>query len=206
VFNNILSISRGYYEWLRSQTIRSETGKNNTDPNGRNVPNVDHTKFEAIYLASLMLDVIEEMPYADLSLKYKIERGHIEFIQREVAKYTTQVVIYCNHNGSRNLGGAIGSLNQRITFSSKSDLLELMRIPNMRKDVARILFQANILTIDTFMHIRKDTIIAMVEKSLKVIMPARDIVAIVEDLKTNARLMIRQAKEQEERDQRLLEM
>jgi replicative superfamily II helicase len=190
--------------WLRGRTLSSETGKNNTDPNGRDIPNVDHTKFESIYLASLMLDVSEEMPYNLLSVKYKIERGHIEFIQREVAKYTTQIAIYCNHNGSRNLGGAIGCLNQRITFSSKSDLLELMRIPNMRKDVARILFQANILTIETFVHIRIDTIISMVQKTLKVIMSTDEVVAIVKDLKENAKLILRQAKEQEERDQRLL--
>lgn len=100
--------------------------------------------FERIYTACVLECLIDEMSLSEIEKKYNIERGTIQSLQTNASSYTGQVTRFVESMEFLPLAAALQQFIKRLSFGVRNDLVELMRLPSMRREIARKLFDKGI--------------------------------------------------------------
>ncbi|KAH0788209.1 DEAD/DEAH box helicase family protein [Histomonas meleagridis] len=101
-------------------------------------------ELDCIYIASIMLDLINEMNIKEITKKYGIDRGVIQSLQMQCATYAGQVTKFCELYGCVLLATTLNRFRQRLNFAARSELISLMILPSCNKVIARILYDSGI--------------------------------------------------------------
>jgi replicative superfamily II helicase len=156
---------------------------------GRRKDKIDEDKIlERIFCAQILLDLINEVEYIKISKKYKIDIGALQMIQTQVTAFIAQLIKYCAILDHYSLHGALHILMQRVSFATKGDLMELMKLPNMRKELARRLYNINITSPSILKKIPINILTEIALKALTGILSIEEINQLVIDIKKDAKI------------------
>ncbi|OHT01982.1 DEAD/DEAH box helicase family protein [Tritrichomonas foetus] len=127
---------------LRALIIKSYAGHGDTLSSSE-----EQIVFEKIYGACILSQIIEEVPMAKIERKYKIDRGTIQMLQSNASAFAGQATKFCESMNLHTLAVALSQFTKRLGFGVKSDLIELMMIPSMRREFARALIDYGYQTV-----------------------------------------------------------
>ncbi|TPX50567.1 DNA-directed DNA polymerase [Synchytrium endobioticum] len=136
-----IGIDQGLIMRVASKGWRKDLG---TFPDGRNRAMVLGRFFTSLMLA----DLVREMSYDQIMSKYNFKnRGLLQTLQSSASTFAGMVTVFCERLGWRNLQMLVQQFQDRLTFGVENELLELMRISNIKAHTARILWKAGYKTV-----------------------------------------------------------
>ncbi|KAH0794554.1 DEAD/DEAH box helicase family protein [Histomonas meleagridis] len=92
---------------------------------------------DKIYLSVLLKELINERPMTELTRKFRVERGTIQSLQTQCSSFAGQISKFCELVGACLLATTLNRFRQRLNFAARTELLNLMTLPSMTKDIAR---------------------------------------------------------------------
>ena len=125
---------------LRRLVISSHAGR-------ELVSNEEYLTFTKIYAACLLCSLIDEFSLGDVERVFKIDRGTIQSLQSAAASHAAQAMRFTEAMGYYALSAALQSFLKRLSFAVKPELVDLMSMPSMRRDIARVLYDRGFKTI-----------------------------------------------------------
>ena len=137
---NVISLITGYTSADLKKIIIQSYG-------GYGISKEEEQLFTKIYEACILFDIVDETPIDMIEKKYGIDRGTIQALQASSASLAGQARKFCEEMGYHPLAAAIQQFSRRLGFGVRSDIVDLMTIPSMRRDIARILFDKGYQTI-----------------------------------------------------------
>ena len=111
------------------------------------VSNDEYLTFTKIYSACLLCNLIDECSLNEVERTFKIDRGTIQTLQSAAASHAAQSVRFTEAMGHFALSAALQSFLKRLTFAVKPELVDLMSMPSMRRDIARVLYDQGFKTV-----------------------------------------------------------
>ncbi|KAK8898678.1 putative ATP-dependent RNA helicase ddx60 [Tritrichomonas musculus] len=102
------------------------------------------TDLDRIYTSVILRELINETPISEITQKFKIERGTIQSLQMQSATFAGQTSKFCEIIGSGLLATTLNRFRQRLNFAARTELLGLMVVPSITKDIARKLADVGI--------------------------------------------------------------
>lgn len=99
------------------------------------------------YTALALLDLVNESPVNEVAARYKCSRGLLQSLQQMASTFAGIVTAFCKALNWSMLALIIDQFKERLFFGVHRDLIELMRLPNLNGQRARILFDAGIQTL-----------------------------------------------------------
>lgn len=102
-----------------------------------------HKRFLA---ALIMYDLIHEVDSTKIMLKFSVERGFIQILQKNASMMSGCIPLFCSKMGWFNLELIFRGYQFRIDFGIKLELVDLMAIPDMKPKIARCLYESKIRT------------------------------------------------------------
>lgn len=159
IFNahhHVISLITGKsVEDLRVMIIRSYAGiEDSIDKNIRPV-------FEKIYGACVLTELINETPISDIEKKFNIDRGSIQMLQSTSAMFGGQATKFCRQMNYHPLAAALTQFVRRISFGVQNELVDLMSIPSMRREIARCFFEKGYKTINEVATLTPDEVVGL---------------------------------------------
>jgi POLQ-like helicase len=110
---------------------------------GRAAPSeIQRRELEKLFAACVLTRIIEERQLAEIEREFKVDRGNVQALQVTAAALAGQAVRFAEEMGFHVLAVALGTILKRLSFAVKSELIDLMTMPSMRRDIARVLFDA----------------------------------------------------------------
>ena len=76
--------------------------------------------------------------------KFKTERGTVQSLQMQSASFAGQTSKFCELIGAGLLATTLNRFRQRLNFAARTELLNLMTLPSMTKDIARRLVDSGL--------------------------------------------------------------
>lgn len=128
---------------------------------GRVDPKID-TDMDRIYVSVILDELINETPIADIMRKFKIDRGTIQSLQMQAATFAGQTSKFCEIIGSGLLATTLNRFRQRLNFAARTELLGLMILPSMTKNIARKLVNVGITSPIELAELTADGIAALI--------------------------------------------
>ena len=102
------------------------------------------TNLDRIYASVILLELINETPVSEITKTFKIERGTIQSLQMQSATFAGQTSKFCEIIGSGLLATTLNRFRQRLNFAARTELLGLMVVPSITKEIARRLADVGI--------------------------------------------------------------
>lgn len=141
---------------LRLMIIRSFSGY------GDEIGPKERPVFEKIFGACVLSNLIEESPIQYVEKKYKIDRGSIQMLQSSSSMFSGQATKFCEVMGFHPLAAALKQFTKRITYGVKNDIIDLMSIPSMRREIARSIFDHGYSTLNDLHTLSPEEIASMI--------------------------------------------
>ena len=99
---------------------------------------------DRIYVSTLLNELINERPISEITRKFKTERGTVQSLQMQSASFAGQTSKFCELIGAGLLATTLNRFRQRLNFAARTELLNLMTLPSMTKDIARRLVDSGL--------------------------------------------------------------
>ncbi|KAL1915366.1 uncharacterized protein VTP21DRAFT_6824 [Calcarisporiella thermophila] len=103
-----------------------------------------HRRF---FAAMILNDLVHEVPFSDLVMKYQVNRGTIQALQLTSSSFAAMITTFCQRLGWNNLAIILSQFQDRVNFGVEKELCELARIPYVKGSRARVLYSAGFRTI-----------------------------------------------------------
>ncbi|KAJ8727413.1 hypothetical protein PYW07_001532 [Mythimna separata] len=103
---------------------------------GGNKPNNIQNKVnihKRFYTALALQDLVNEVPLADVAMKFQCARGFLQSLQQGAATFAGMVTAFCRQLGWKNMEMLISQFQDRLHFGIHSELLELMKLPSLNE-------------------------------------------------------------------------
>jgi replicative superfamily II helicase len=110
---------------------------------GRIDPAID-AEFDKIYIAVIMRELINETPIADITRKFRVDRGILQSWQMQCASFAGQIAKFCELIGAGLMAATLNRFRQRLNFGARTELLGLLVLPSCSRNTARILVRCGI--------------------------------------------------------------
>uniref|UniRef100_A0A182PQA8 DNA polymerase theta n=1 Tax=Anopheles epiroticus TaxID=199890 RepID=A0A182PQA8_9DIPT len=134
----------------------------------RGTANLDYRTLQIhkrFYTALALLDLVHEVPLCTVSRKFKCCRGLLQSLQQVASTFAGIVTSFCASLNWTLLQLLVAQFRERLFFGVSHELLDLMRIPSLNGQRARLLYDAGItglvqlanaerLAIETILHNR----------------------------------------------------
>lgn len=117
--------------------------------------------FERIYGGCVLEQIIQEKSLNDVEKMFEVDRGTIQSLQTAAASFAGQATRFCESMEYYPLAAALSAFRKRLSFGVKNELIDLMTIPSMRRDVARILYDNGFKTASDVSNMSNDELVAM---------------------------------------------
>jgi replicative superfamily II helicase len=127
----------------------------------------EKTVYEKIYAASVLAAVIEERSLASIERQFEIDRGSIQALQSSSASFAGQGAKFAEAMGFNSLSVALLSFLRRLSFGVKAELIDLMALPSMRRDVARAMFDSGIRSPQDLLGYSVDQVAQMMPQAMR---------------------------------------
>ena len=162
-----------YIAQKHRHVIKLITGLNDSDidrlqdlPNiyggkGHINPKIDDD-LDKIYASVILRELINETSVAEITRKFQIDRGNLQSLQMDAATFAGQTAKFCEIIGAGLLSATLASVKQRLNFAARSEILGLMILPSMSKEIARILVNVGITSPKELSEISVDGIAALI--------------------------------------------
>eukprot|EP01012_Entosiphon_sulcatum_P052582 TRINITY_DN7226_c0_g1_i3.p1 TRINITY_DN7226_c0_g1~~TRINITY_DN7226_c0_g1_i3.p1 ORF type:complete len:1840 (+),score=235.77 TRINITY_DN7226_c0_g1_i3:85-5604(+) len=113
----------------------------------RNAPDTPQFRLHRRFFASLVLfDLIHEVSLAEVSEKFRVARGDLQKLQEMSGTFAGMVGVFCDKLCWWGFESLIQKLQDRLNHGVEQDLIELVRIPNVKAHRARALYNAGYRT------------------------------------------------------------
>jgi len=99
------------------------------------------------YTALILNDLVNEIPFASVLVKYDCHKGFLQSLQQQSSTYAQMIHIFCNKLGWFNLEILIEQFQTRLMFGVQRQLLDLVRIKLLDKNRARLFYSAGLTTV-----------------------------------------------------------
>uniref|UniRef100_A0A182RNF2 DNA polymerase theta n=1 Tax=Anopheles funestus TaxID=62324 RepID=A0A182RNF2_ANOFN len=134
----------------------------------RGAANLDYRSLQIhkrFYTALALLELVNEVPLGIVAHKFKCCRGLLQSLQQVSATFAGIVTSFCASLNWKLLQLLVAQFRERLFFGVAHELLDLMRIPSLNGQRARLLYDGGIvglvqlanadrLTIETILHNR----------------------------------------------------
>jgi replicative superfamily II helicase len=100
--------------------------------------------YEKIFAATILVELIQERPLTGIEKEFEVDRGTIQTLQTSAASFAGQGAKFAEAMGYHALNVALLAFLRRLTFGVKEELIELMSLPSMRRDLARRMFDQGV--------------------------------------------------------------
>ncbi|KXS16810.1 hypothetical protein M427DRAFT_144616 [Gonapodya prolifera JEL478] len=110
-------------------------------------PSEDVMRLNRFFVAMMLHDLIKEVPFPDIIQRYDVNRGILQQLQCQSATFAGMITIFCERLGWSLMKLIVNQLESRLNFGIESELLDLVRIPNLKGFQARMLWRASIKTV-----------------------------------------------------------
>ncbi|EAY18777.1 DEAD/DEAH box helicase family protein [Trichomonas vaginalis G3] len=125
--------------------------------NGKKLSQSEMSLFERIYAGCVLEKLIDEHSIVEIESMFKIDRGTIQILQTSSGSYAGQATKFCEEMDYSILAAALVRFRKRLEFGVKDELIELMEIPSITREIARDLYNNDIkTTIDICEMSRRD--------------------------------------------------
>jgi len=111
---------------------------------GKKLNNNDDSILNRVYFSLILNDLINETPIGKLSKLYGIPRGQIESMQLDSCAYSSQIMKFAEILEFGDIVSLLIQLRKVLFHQVRPELLSLMRLPSMKREQARQLFNAGI--------------------------------------------------------------
>ncbi|XP_052896497.1 DNA polymerase theta [Anopheles moucheti] len=134
----------------------------------RGAANLDYRSLQIhkrFYTALALLELVHEVPLGNVAHKFKCCRGLLQSLQQVSATFAGIVTAFCASLNWTLLQLLVAQFRERLFFGVAHELLDLMRIPSLNGQRARLLYDGGItglvqlanaerLTVETILHNR----------------------------------------------------
>ncbi|XP_078265179.1 DNA polymerase theta-like [Rhinoraja longicauda] len=103
-----------------------------------------HKRF---FTSLVLLDLINEVPLANVANKFHCSRGQLQSLQQSAATYAGMVTVFSNRLGWHNMELLLSQFQSRLSFGVQRQLCELVRVSLLNAQRARALYNAGYGTI-----------------------------------------------------------
>ncbi|XP_055500258.1 DNA polymerase theta [Leucoraja erinacea] len=103
-----------------------------------------HKRF---FTSLVLLDLINEVPLANVANKFHCSRGQLQSLQQSAATYAGMVTVFSNRLGWHNMELLLSQFQSRLSFGVQRQLCELVRVSLLNAQRARALYNAGYCTI-----------------------------------------------------------
>uniref|UniRef100_A0A8D8F6T3 DNA polymerase theta n=1 Tax=Culex pipiens TaxID=7175 RepID=A0A8D8F6T3_CULPI len=100
-----------------------------------------HKRF---YTALALQELVQEKPLSDVAAQFKCTRGMLQSLQQVAATFAGIVTAFCTSLNWNLLALIVAQFRERLFFGIQQDLLDLMRIPSLNGQRARMLFNGGV--------------------------------------------------------------
>lgn len=128
---------------------------------GRVNPPLDSI-LDRVYIAVLLLDLINEVPLNTIKEDFGVERGFIQSLQMQCSSFASQTAKFCEVYGSVLLASTLNRFRTRLNFAARSELLSLMVLPSISKQSARALFDCGLLSPNEILTLKHEQLAAII--------------------------------------------
>uniref|UniRef100_A0A182MCT4 DNA polymerase theta n=1 Tax=Anopheles culicifacies TaxID=139723 RepID=A0A182MCT4_9DIPT len=132
----------------------------------RGAANLDYRSLQIhkrFYTALALLELVHEVPLCTVARKFKCCRGLLQSLQQVSATFAGIVTSFCASLNWTLLQLVVAQFRERLFFGVAHELLDLMRIPSLNGQRARLLYDGGItglvqlanadrLTVETILH------------------------------------------------------
>lgn len=98
-----------------------------------------HLRF---YTALILNDLVNEIPFASILVKYNCQKGFLQTLQQSASTYSAMITVFCNRLGWFNLEMLVNQFQSRLTFGVQRQLVDLVRIKLLNSHRARLFYNA----------------------------------------------------------------
>ena len=103
-----------------------------------------HRRF---YTALALHDLMNEVRLSRVAETYKMNKGALQSLQQQTATFAGMVTIFCQRLGWNTLYVLLEHFQSRLQFGVQLELCELMRLPSMDSDSARLLYDTGLTSV-----------------------------------------------------------
>lgn len=103
-----------------------------------------HRRF---YTALALHDLMNEVRLADVASTYKLNKGSLQSLQQQTATFAGMVTVFCHRLGWNTLYVLLEHFQSRLQFGVQLELCDLMRLPSMDSQSARLLYNAGLTNV-----------------------------------------------------------
>jgi replicative superfamily II helicase len=122
--------------------------------------------FLRIYTACILENVINEVPLTKIEKRFGIDRGTIQSLQTSATAYAGQVNRFIDGMGYYSLSAILSCFRKRLHFAVREDLIDLVKLPAVRKDAARLLYDSGIKTAADLSALTVDHLVLLLPRQL----------------------------------------
>ena len=146
----------GVSEWflIQANNQRSSVEKSSQLP--------IHKRF---FTALMLNDLVHEVDFKTVMLKYNVNRGSIQNLQSLSSTFAGMVTIFCEKLSWDSMQSLLHQFKDRLNFGVHKELIELVRIPNVKRVTARILWKAGFFTVGSVASATVDEILQVISRS-----------------------------------------
>jgi replicative superfamily II helicase len=164
---------RGIWERIfekRSQAIQLITDKTAADMQRFIVRGIagmislgkdEQSTYEKIYAANLLAELVDECSLTKVERAFEVDRGSIQTLQSAAASYAGQGAKFTEAMGYQALSVVLLTVLKRLSFGAKGELIYLMNMPSMRRDIARMLFNGGYKSAQEVSALTTEELVAM---------------------------------------------
>lgn len=117
------------------------------------------------YTALILNDLVNEVPFSELTKKYDCQKGFLQSLQQSSATYAAMITIFCNRLGWYNLEILVSQFQSRLIFGVQRELCDLIRISLLNSYRARLIYNNGITNISALATADPHKIEKILEKS-----------------------------------------
>ncbi|KAJ3057486.1 hypothetical protein HK097_004006 [Rhizophlyctis rosea] len=125
-------------------------------------------------LALVLNDLIEEKRIGHVCEKYKLDRGTLQQLQTQSATFAGMVHVFLEELKWYPMSRLVSQLQDRLNFGIQPKLLDLVKIPGMTGNRARLLWDANYTTVASIASSTTDEIVAVLSRPKPFLMEDSD--------------------------------
>lgn len=108
-----------------------------------------------LWVAFILLDLINEVPVNNVALKYGLNRGVVQNLQKEASQFAGMVTVFCKRLNYTFFEMLASEYCDRLQFGVSGELVPLMGLaPNLPPTVVRALFAAGFVTVEAIAEVQ----------------------------------------------------
>ena len=91
-------------------------------------------------MSMILNEILKETPIIDLQKNWNLKRGDIQTFQQQAVNFSGMLSSFCERLFWTDFSILFQRINEKINWCVKEELLDLMQLPSLRPERARVLY------------------------------------------------------------------